>query len=237
MSGRLRFLKGKLVETCTLSCPALARQSSCKMLFREAGAAKTCRRPVGPTLACCLPGCKRLNALTRTPDGDFWGGHRGKPLHRGTSRAAFRPCNLGQHHSTPPRTTQPNHAPRTTHAVANPKPHPNQPLTQQTAPIFQQWSVTTTTHPSPFPSSQQPDRANPSNPTPQLDKLVGLAMLVAASVVFLYYTIWTLLMVRPSTPSPTLNPLPTPTTIPPLSHRHLHHHHHHHTPPFQHTQC
>lgn len=28
------------------------------------------------------------------------------------------------------------------------------------------------------------------------DKLVGLAMLVAASVVFLYYTIWTLLMVR-----------------------------------------
>ncbi|TVY35122.1 Dolichol phosphate-mannose biosynthesis regulatory protein [Lachnellula subtilissima] len=29
----------------------------------------------------------------------------------------------------------------------------------------------------------------------QLDKLVGLAMLVAASVVFLYYTIWTLLMV------------------------------------------
>ncbi|KAK4234698.1 dolichol phosphate-mannose biosynthesis regulatory protein [Achaetomium macrosporum] len=29
-----------------------------------------------------------------------------------------------------------------------------------------------------------------------LDKLVGLAMLVAASVVFLYYTIWTLLMAR-----------------------------------------
>ncbi|KAM5351332.1 hypothetical protein ACJ41O_004055 [Fusarium nematophilum] len=28
----------------------------------------------------------------------------------------------------------------------------------------------------------------------QLDKIVGLAMLVAASVVFLYYTIWTLLM-------------------------------------------
>ncbi|KOS18233.1 Dolichol phosphate-mannose biosynthesis regulatory protein [Escovopsis weberi] len=27
-----------------------------------------------------------------------------------------------------------------------------------------------------------------------LDKLVGLAMLVAASVIFLYYTIWTLLM-------------------------------------------
>jgi len=31
--------------------------------------------------------------------------------------------------------------------------------------------------------------------TSQLDKLVGLAMLVAASVVFLYYTIWTLAMV------------------------------------------
>jgi hypothetical protein len=29
----------------------------------------------------------------------------------------------------------------------------------------------------------------------QLDKLVGLAMLVASSVVFLYYTVWTLLMV------------------------------------------
>jgi len=36
----------------------------------------------------------------------------------------------------------------------------------------------------------------PANATPQLDKLVGLAMLVAATVVFLYYTIWTLLMVR-----------------------------------------
>lgn len=29
----------------------------------------------------------------------------------------------------------------------------------------------------------------------QLDRLVGLAMLVVASTVFLYYTIWTLLMV------------------------------------------
>jgi len=28
------------------------------------------------------------------------------------------------------------------------------------------------------------------------DKIVGLAMLIAASVVFLYYTIWTLVMVR-----------------------------------------
>ncbi|KAJ6780555.1 hypothetical protein PWT90_10314 [Aphanocladium album] len=31
-------------------------------------------------------------------------------------------------------------------------------------------------------------------PEKQLDKLVGLAMLVAATVVFLYYTVWTLLM-------------------------------------------
>lgn len=30
----------------------------------------------------------------------------------------------------------------------------------------------------------------------KLDKLVGLAMLVAASVIFLYYNVWTLLMVR-----------------------------------------
>ena len=30
----------------------------------------------------------------------------------------------------------------------------------------------------------------------QLDKLVGLAMLIAATAVFLYYTTWTLLMVR-----------------------------------------
>ncbi|PWI74887.1 dolichol phosphate-mannose biosynthesis regulatory protein [Purpureocillium lilacinum] len=39
-----------------------------------------------------------------------------------------------------------------------------------------------------------PPRSMPANATPQLDKLVGLAMLVAATVVFLYYTIWTLLM-------------------------------------------
>ena len=39
----------------------------------------------------------------------------------------------------------------------------------------------------------------------QLDKLVGLAMLLAASFVFIYYSIWTLLMVRfiPETLSPT----------------------------------
>lgn len=32
-------------------------------------------------------------------------------------------------------------------------------------------------------------------PRAQLDKLVGIAMLVAATVVFLYYTFWTLFMV------------------------------------------
>ena len=30
----------------------------------------------------------------------------------------------------------------------------------------------------------------------QLDRLVGLAMLIVASIVFLYYTFWTLLLVR-----------------------------------------
>jgi Dolichol phosphate-mannose biosynthesis regulatory protein (DPM2) len=32
-------------------------------------------------------------------------------------------------------------------------------------------------------------------PFPQLDKLLGMAMLIVASTVFLYYTIWTLFMV------------------------------------------
>jgi dolichyl-phosphate mannosyltransferase polypeptide 2 regulatory subunit len=35
----------------------------------------------------------------------------------------------------------------------------------------------------------------------QLDKLIGFAMLAAASVVFLYYSIWALLMVRFCRPS------------------------------------
>ena len=46
--------------------------------------------------------------------------------------------------------------------------------------------------------------------TPQLDKLVGLAMLVAATFVFLYYTIWTLLMV-----SLISGPHPCPLSRPP----------------------
>ena len=29
----------------------------------------------------------------------------------------------------------------------------------------------------------------------QLDKLIGLAMLIAATAVFIYYSVWTLLMV------------------------------------------
>lgn len=52
----------------------------------------------------------------------------------------------------------------------------------------------------PLSSPKPPKLTNP--PTKQLDKLVGLAMLVAASVVFLYYTIWTLLMVGAQLPSP-----------------------------------
>ena len=39
-------------------------------------------------------------------------------------------------------------------------------------------------------------RRHLANNVSQLDKLVGFGMLVTASVVFLYYTIWTLLMVR-----------------------------------------
>jgi hypothetical protein len=39
--------------------------------------------------------------------------------------------------------------------------------------------------------SYQHDHANQT----QLDRLVGLSMLVAATTVFLYYTIWTLFMV------------------------------------------
>ena len=32
---------------------------------------------------------------------------------------------------------------------------------------------------------------------PQLDRLVGLSMLIAATSIFVYYTVWTLFMVRP----------------------------------------
>lgn len=54
----------------------------------------------------------------------------------------------------------------------------------------------------------------------KLDKLVGLAMLVAASVIFTYYTIWTLLIVRHVSPpgaqslSPTQISRPWITTCP-----------------------
>jgi len=44
------------------------------------------------------------------------------------------------------------------------------------------------THPKPLIT---PSKANNS----QLDRLIGLAMLIVATTVFLYYTIWTLLMV------------------------------------------
>ncbi|KAL8303702.1 hypothetical protein RB601_007672 [Gaeumannomyces tritici] len=52
-----------------------------------------------------------------------------------------------------------------------------------------------------------------------LDKLVGLAMLVAASVVFLYYSVWTLIMVsfgcsRPSLSLPPSTPDRSVTMIP-----------------------
>lgn len=43
----------------------------------------------------------------------------------------------------------------------------------------------------------------------QLDRLVGFSMLVLASTVFLYYTIWTLLLVRPALSSPSTSILRT----------------------------
>lgn len=46
-------------------------------------------------------------------------------------------------------------------------------------------------------------QSNPANPLIQLDKLLGMAMLIVASSLFLYYTAWTLLMVtNPPHPSP-----------------------------------
>ena len=36
--------------------------------------------------------------------------------------------------------------------------------------------------------------------TMQLDRLIGLVMLIIASTVFLYYTTWTLLLVHPTPP-------------------------------------
>lgn len=41
-----------------------------------------------------------------------------------------------------------------------------------------------------------------------LDKLVGLAMLIVATVVFLYYTVWTLLMPFVDEPHPLQNFFP-----------------------------
>ena len=39
-----------------------------------------------------------------------------------------------------------------------------------------------------------------ANTITQLDRLVGLSMLVLATTVFLYYTVWTLLLVSPLHP-------------------------------------
>jgi hypothetical protein len=55
---------------------------------------------------------------------------------------------------------------------------------------------------SPFPPNKQTPKPK-ANPTQQLDRFVGLAMLILASAVFAYYTVWTLLMVL-SNYSPTL---------------------------------
>lgn len=53
------------------------------------------------------------------------------------------------------------------------------------------------------------DNQRQLTPPPKLDKLVGLAMLVAATVVFLYYSVWTLLMVR----YPSASPSPPPSAL------------------------
>jgi len=55
------------------------------------------------------------------------------------------------------------------------------------------------------------DRSRADNA--QLDRLVGLTMLVAASVVFSYYTIWTLLMVCPYPAYPLIHSKPHPDRI------------------------
>ena len=64
VSGRLGFLKGKLVETSTLQ---LQGRAQCKMLFREAGAAKTSRllqagRPTFGVLPAGVQEAERANA-------------------------------------------------------------------------------------------------------------------------------------------------------------------------------
>ena len=55
--------------------------------------------------------------------------------------------------------------------------------------------------------------ANLSRGSPQLGTLVGLAMLVAASVVFLYYSLWTMVMVSPVPSHPFSHP-PFPSSLP-----------------------
>jgi hypothetical protein len=47
----------------------------------------------------------------------------------------------------------------------------------------------------------------------QLDRLVGASMLILASIVFLYYTIWTLLLVRNSAPPPSPAPQSTDRSV------------------------
>lgn len=67
-------------------------------------------------------------------------------------------------------------------------------------PIASSPSILLMNSPSPPPRLTRSETSTTN--TTQLDKIVGLAMLVAATVVFLYYTIWTLLMVRFRNPSP-----------------------------------
>jgi hypothetical protein len=145
------------------------QQTRAKMLFGEAGAPCSQGLKSAPLCSGCLPGLDGLmDALTRTPDHIF-----------GKVTVAQRPLSRDRdelrsghviHLEHRIRTNTPQHS---IHLLGTP--FDNGP---STPPTYSQHETNI------FPPAQ-------------LDKLVGLAMLVAASVVFLYYTIWTLLMVRP----------------------------------------
>lgn len=64
---------------------------------------------------------------------------------------------------------------------------------------YQQWAPATQYATPIHPHQTQQDQKLTKHPH-QLDRFVGLAMLILASTVFAYYTVWTLLMVCP-TPS------------------------------------
>jgi dolichyl-phosphate mannosyltransferase polypeptide 2 regulatory subunit len=68
---------------------------------------------------------------------------------------------------------------------------------------FPTWAPATRYVPDTSPTNPNPN-PKPLTPNHQLDRFVGLAMLILASSVFAYYTVWTLLMVCyiPNPPNP-----------------------------------